>query len=96
MQEILAHPNSALAILVITVYILGELLKHRSLKKNGISHFSADDRQKLNELSRSHAKTDVNGIPLWYMPRTKLDEIIVELKKINDKFEKWECPYSGE
>jgi hypothetical protein len=98
MQEILNHPNSALAVLVITVYILGELLKHRSFKKNGLSNsnFNAQDRQKLNELAKAHDAKDINGTPLWYMPRTKLDEIINELKKINENFDKWECPYSGE
>lgn len=92
--------------LVMSVYGLIEILKRRELKKNGTSHFSAADRQMLHDLYVSHSRVDVDGIPIWYVPRKllsdqnegnrKLGEIHSELQKVNENFARWNCPYAGE
>lgn len=78
--------------LVATIYILGEIIKHRSSRKNGMA-FGPEDRQMLHDLYVAHSKTDADGIPLWYMPRRmlsnqegahkKLGAILTELQKMN-------------
>lgn len=93
--------------LVVVIYTLVELLKHFNQRKNGINgHFNLKDRQMLHDLYVAHSRVDVDGIPLWYVPRQLLKEhaegtaelraIHDELKKVNEHFEQWECPFSGQ
>ncbi len=59
--------------LVAAVYALVEALKYRHGRKQGNHSFAERDRQMLTSLHEQHSKTDRDGIPLWYLPRSMIN-----------------------
>ncbi len=57
--------------LVAAVYALVEAMKYHR-RKQGNGNFAERDRQMLRTLHEQHGKTDHDGTPLWYMPRSMI------------------------
>ena len=72
--------------LVGVIYILGEVIKFRALKKQN-GNFTVNDRRMLNDLHTLHMPTD--RVP----PEHHIKAILLLLKKIDTHLEKWDCPY---
>lgn len=94
-------PTYVVGALVGTIYVLTEVIKRRSVKRNGhVSGFNPRDRQQLETLFKQHQPLDPDGTPVWYVPRstldkqaTKLEEILGELRDMNSYLSKGKCPY---
>lgn len=99
--------NSPTAVGAIVAVVFGgvELLKFTigrlaPAKKNSNGAFNGADRAMLKGLHEAHEKTDADGRPLWYMPKSlvetqdKILDIQREqteiLKKISDSVQRME------
>lgn len=74
--------------LVASIYALTEALKVRTSRRNGsmitfnvedrrmlasLASFTPEDRRLLETLFDQHQKVDLEGVPLWYVPRRILN-----------------------
>ena len=82
----------AMALVRVVERLLDALVRKRTNGKRSLipppaaggCGFTGEDRVVLLRLDELHSKTDKDGIPLWYMPRSMIDSI-AESVKIQDR-----------